>query len=107
MCPADILPHEPHAQARLILSENLTLDICCNPALGRLSREDFQCEVSQLRSKVRPSLKNKIQNLPSISTIFSLVSKYEGHTSQVLFDNVHFTACPVCPRLHPPNTVPE
>lgn len=95
MCPADTLPHEPHAQARLILSENLTLDIYCNPALGRLSREDFHCEVSQLRSKVR------------ISTIFSLVSKYEGHTSQALFDNVHFTACPVCPHLHPPNNVPE
>lgn len=63
---------EPHAQSRLILSENLTLYTCCNPALGRLSQEDLQCEVSQLRSKVRPSLINKIQNLPSISTIFSV-----------------------------------
>lgn len=50
---------EPHARSRLILSENLTLYTCCNPALGRLSREDLQCEVSQLRSKVRPSLKKK------------------------------------------------
>lgn len=107
VCPADTIA-EPHARSRLILSENLTLYTCLNPALGRLSREDPQCEVSQLRSKVRPSLslkKKKKQKKPKTSQLFLqfLVSKYEGHLSQVPCDNAHFTAYPVCPRLHPPN----